>query len=68
MLLNLDLNDTDTGPLITFCLEKKLTRALIYICTKGNDGEFMAPLSRLWGLYLHNKNEKNDKNTENYGF
>jgi hypothetical protein len=53
LILNLDLEDQDSSYLISLCLEHELIKGLIYVCTKESTDEFMAPLSKLWGLYQH---------------
>ncbi|KAL4460307.1 hypothetical protein ABPG74_000058 [Tetrahymena malaccensis] len=57
MILQLDTTLMNTHQLMELCLKKRLTKALIYICTKGEEGEdiYMTPLSKMWGHHLFHK-------------
>ncbi|KAL4507236.1 hypothetical protein ABPG72_002029 [Tetrahymena utriculariae] len=57
MILQLDTILMNTHQLMEICLKKRLTKALIYICTKGEEGEdiYMTPLSKMWGHHLFHK-------------
>ncbi|KRX00667.1 WD40-repeat-containing domain [Pseudocohnilembus persalinus] len=53
--------------LIKICLDNGLIKGLIYICYKEQNYAFMAPLSKLWGLYLSHKFNKKNQEARFFG-
>ena len=48
-------------------MDQGLIKALILICIKGLEEEYIAPISRLWGLYLKLKNEGQKEEAQYFG-
>jgi len=53
LILSLDLDKMDNSSLISICLDYGLTKGLIYVSTNGTDQSYLAPLSKLWGLFAY---------------
>lgn len=63
LILSLDLQSqkqTDYSDLIKVCLEKKLMKALIYLCTENSD-DFFIPLIQMFNLTLENQMDEYEK-------
>ena len=58
LIVNLDIKSMDPGYIISLCLEYNLYTALIYICTRSSDNDFITPLVKMFAVYRE-KTEKN---------
>lgn len=58
LITQINFDQIDVSPYTQLCLEKKLIKGLIHICTSSEQEIFAAPLSKLWGLFLSYKSDQ----------
>lgn len=56
-----DLKLIDRNLVMQYLLNQKLVVSLAFICTQGNENEFVTPFVKFWGLC---ENERRNKNYE----